>query len=322
MWKRLILSCLLLVALLGCNDDNCIDCPDGGSDPEPTMANLWPHADGTGWIYDFAYGEYEGPAVTDSAPPLPSLQELHDALDVPVTGVVINEGLGLYRLRFDGIVTTDSGVLAQNIVGTLYNEAEKSGTGTVGASDGERRLLQLIARVRPDLRPRILARLGANADALKSLDGVDLPYFLGGYAFASEDSGYYGYGDLNTSHSWVYLEGDLAVGSRFSLQLLPDLTDDIWLYGQIWSIGDRFVGGVAWPNVLECMYAIDLGLVQLTDEGGGTIGEFRPCLYGSTLFAPEFGPIAGRERRVVGVDEFLGEPGGVTVTDYASVIAQ
>ena len=32
-----------------------------------------------------------------------------------------------------------------------------------------------------------------------------------------------------------YLDGDLAVGTEFSMQLVPDLADDIWLYGRIWS---------------------------------------------------------------------------------------
>lgn len=320
MWKRLFLPCLFLAILAGCNDDECVECPGPTADPEPTMANLWPHADGTSWIYDIDYREYDGPPLLDPAPPLPSIQELHDALNAPAEGDLLEEDEGLYRLQFDGNRTTESGVVAQNLVGTLYNETGPAAARTAGAADGERRLLRLIARARPDLRPRILDRLGETANVLKNLDGATPPYFLGGYAFACEDSGYYGYGDLNTDHSWVYLEGDLTVGSQFSIQLIPDLVDDIVLYGQIWAIGDRVIGGVTWPNVLECMYVIDMGLMESTDENGEVIGEFRPYICCTTLYAPGFGPIASRERQVLGTDEILGEPGGVM--EYECVLAQ
>lgn len=322
MWKRLVTASLLLLLLAGCNGDDCVDCPGDPPPPQPTLANVWPHADGTGWIYDLDYSERLDPGIADPAAPLPSLQDLHDALDLPAGSQLVREDRGLYRLRFDGAVTTGSGVTAQRLTGTIYDEADPDGFGGAGAEDGERALLRLVARVRPDLRPRILARLGEDARSLKDLAGVDTPYFLGGYAFAFEDSGYYGYGDLNTSHSWVYLEGDLAVGAQFSLKLVPDLAADIWLYGQVWSIGDRTVGGVVWPNVLECMYAIDLGLSVLTDESGTAIGEFRSYIYGTTFFAPEFGPIAGRERRILAPQQIMDGPEAGTVIDYTCVIAR
>jgi len=321
MWKRVSWACLLLVVLVGCNDDDCANCPGDTADPEPTLANLWPHADGASWIYDLDYNVYDGPPVTGPALPLPSMQDLHDALEAPVDGELITEDQGLYRLRFAGNVTTRSGVVAQNLTETFYDEAAKSGAETAGVADGERRLMRLIARARPDLRPRLLDRLGETANALKSLDGVDPLYFLGAYAFSHEDDGYYGYGDLSTHHSWVYLEGSLDVGSQFSLQLIPDLVDDIWLYGQVWSIGDRTINGVTWPNVLECMYAIDLGLVEVTDENGSVIGEFRSHIYGATLFAPEFGPIACQERRALAPDSILEPSGGARITDYTCVLA-
>jgi len=318
MWKRLALLCLLPLLLVGCNDEDCPDCPDPA--PMPTMSNLWPHADGTGWIYDLDYEMYPAPPATDPVvQPMPSMAELHDALATVPAGDPIMDRQGLYRLRFEGEVTTESGVTAQNLVGTIYDPDEPSLTLTSGAADGERRLLRLIAAARPDLRGRILDKLGETESALKDVARFSNFYFLNGYAFAFEDSGYYGYGDLNPRHSWVYLEGDLDVGSEFSMQLVPELMDDIWLYGQVWSIADRVVAGIAWQNVLECMYAIDLGVAVATDENGEPIGEYRSFIYGATLYAPGTGPIASRERWVF--PDIDGSTSGY-INDWNNVIAR
>ncbi|MBK6898638.1 MAG: hypothetical protein IPH09_04995 [bacterium] len=82
------------------------------------------------------------------------------------------------------------------------------------------------------------------------------------------------------------------------MQLVPELADDIWLYGRVWSIADRVVAGVERQNVLECMYAVDLGVATATNDEGELIGEYRAYIYCSTLYAPGFGPIASQERWV------------------------
>ena len=123
--------------------------------------------------------------------------------------------------------------------------------------------------------------------------------------FAFEDSGYFGYGDLNTERRWVYLGDSLAVGTEFTLQIVPDLADDIWLYGRIWSIGDRSVNGVTWHNVVECMYAFDFGVQEAVDEDGNIVDYFHSYIYGTTLFVPEVGPIACDERHMLAPDGVL-----------------
>ena len=306
MWKRLALLCLLPLLLVGCNDDDCAECPDPA--PQPTMANLWPHEDGAGWVYDLQYRLYEGPSPSETAPPLPSLQDLHAELAQPLEGDPLEEEQVLYRLRFEGEVTIGPGATAQNLVGTTYRESTPS-----LKSRSDRRLLGLIARARPDLQPQILARYGGTADDLKAVDGASM-YALGSCAFAYEDSGYYAYGGFGTRHSWVFLEGSLREGSEFSLQLLPGFVDDIWLYGRIWEIGDRTVDGVEWSNVLECMYALDLGVQVVTDDQGEPIGEFRSYIYFTTLYAPGFGPIMSVERHVLAGDSAL--------QDWESVIRE
>ncbi|MBK6898639.1 MAG: hypothetical protein IPH09_05000 [bacterium] len=135
------------------------------------MGNLWPHADGTGWIYDLDYKMYPAPPSTDPAvQPMPSLEALHAALATVPEGDTLMDRQGLYRLRFEGEVTTESGVTAQNLVGTIYDPDEPSLTRTSGAADGERRLLRLIAAARPDLRGRILDKLGETASALADVE--------------------------------------------------------------------------------------------------------------------------------------------------------
>jgi hypothetical protein len=291
--------------LTGCNDDDdCADCPPTNLPPQPTLANIWPHVDGTQWVYDIEFNQHLGPEFSDQPPPLPSFEELHAALQLPIPTELLESDEGLYRLRFEGQLTTESGVTAQKLVGRIYTELG----GPPRIVDSQRSLLLAIARARPDCRAAILAKLGLTPDAQKSLDDAHEPFFLGAYAFAFEDSGYYGYGDLSDRHSWIYLEGDLAVGTEFSIQLVPELIDNAWLYGRIWAVGDRVVEGVAWSNVVECMYAIDLGVQTSTDENGEVIGSYRTYYYGATLFVPEFGPIACDERHVLAPEGVLGDP--------------
>jgi hypothetical protein len=300
-WCLLIMAAAVLVA--GCNDDDdCPQCPADNLGPAPTLANIWPHADGAQWVYDLTFNQY-APVNADPTPPMPSLAELHAALQAPVPTDLVESSTALYRLQFDGEVTTESGVTAQNLVGTYFTEL-----GEVRVVDSRRSLLLAIARARPDRRDAILARLGLRADQAKSLADAREPFFLGAYAFAFEDSGYFGYGDLDDHHSWVYLAGDLEVGSEFSLLLAPELIDDVWLYGKIWSVGDRIVDGVIWHDVVECLYAVDLGIVQATGEDGDLLGTARNYYYGTTLFVPAVGPIACDERHVWISTDLLQEP--------------
>lgn len=306
MWKRLALLCLLPFLLVGCNDEDCAECPDPA--PMPTMDNIWPHEDGTGWVYDLQYREFEGPAPAETAPPLPTLQALHAALAQPLEGDPLVEEQVLYRLRFEGELTTGPGVTAQNLVGTTYRESTPS-----LSARSDRRLLGLIARARPDLRPRILAEVDGTADDLKDASGASM-YSLGSCAFASEQNGYYAYGELDAEHSWIFLEGDLSIGSEFTLQLVPELADDIWLYGQIWGVGDKTVDGVTWSNVLECMYAVDMGVQAATDDQGNLLGEYRSYLYFATLYAPGYGPIMSVERQVLAA--------GSVLQDWESIVRE
>ena len=246
--SRKILILALLPGLLlasACNDDDdCVNCSGDGT-PFPTMANIWPHADGSAWTFGLEYRELEPePGTGAKVGEIPTMEELHAALQVPMDGIVTDEGEGYYRFALDGTVTTRSGAVAQQVVESFFMETPTKTVRREGpASSASDRVLAIIAEYG-------LEKAGFSNYA---------PYFLSGYAFAYEDSGYYGYGDIDQNHSWVYLEGDLRPGAEFSFQLAAGLTNEVWLHGRVWSVGRRTFGGRTYSNVLECMYVLDFG---------------------------------------------------------------
>lgn len=290
---------LVLVALLiaACHDDVA-----GPEDPStrPTMANLWPHADSTGWTYDLELASWDG-IEPGAGAGLPSDEELHDLiLETPASAPDTTIS-GEYSLRFEGNLTTLSGITGQQLVERF---TESSGV-TRSGGDATARLLRALARARPG-DARVAAALDAHPGALaKAVDVGPRPNFLAAYAFAAEDTGYYGYGDMHTQHSWVYLEGPVEAGATFTLQLMPMWFDDLWLRGRIWSVGSRTIDGRRWRNVVEVLYVLDLGEQAVTDEEGNLLGWFHNYMSGIVLYAPGTGPIACDERQVYGPSEII-----------------
>lgn len=310
-----ILIALSLLALAACKDDN----PANPFSPKPpAMASIWPHADGNVWQYTITYTDRLAPTPTKSADPseteIPSMTELHALLQIPLTGTPTLSASGTYELALDGMVTTGSGVTAQRFKKTLDLEldppAVQKSINISGTSDD---FLRAIARARPDLRSKIFAAKGWSK--LGDLD-ISAPFFIGGYAFAYEDSGYFGYGDLDQLHSWVYLTESLRVGTSFKLQLIPALASDIWLTGRIWSQGDLQIGDKTYRNVIECMYVIDLGEFVAIDENGDEIGVSHNYIYAATHFAPDVGPIRGRERWLPNQNTALQDPEPLRLIEY------
>lgn len=284
----LVLSGLLLP---GCNGS----LSPSDTAPPPRMSNIWPHEDGMQWNFTITFSQYAGLPPASTPPDLPSFEDLYADLSAPVAQDLLETDTGAYSLRLDGDVMTAAGVTAQNLVGVIDAGAGKSRATPTGA----RQVMDALARVAPG----------------KSLADTRGPSFLATLAFAFEDSGYYGYGDLSRDHSWIQLEGDLSVGSEFAIQLVPMMVDGVWLRGRVWSIRDRVVGGRRWENVLECMYVVDLGTQAVTDDLGAIVGYSRGYWYGTVLYAPTVGPIACDERHVWGpYDSISGpQPGGMDV---------
>lgn len=310
--KRISLLLCAALLLAGCSDDDCPSCPGSQDPPEPTLDNIWPHADGTRWTYDLRYAVHDGPEPSEDVPPLPTMEELHAALQQPVDTPQQTLDSGLYRLEFDGEITSETGVTGQDLVESVYAPVGGERSMRWEPARYEERFLQLVARFRPDLREAIGGGAGEVPTAPdKELDEMGTLYFLGAYVFAAEDTGYYGYGDVSTGHAWSYLEGDLTPGSSWSLELLGG-GSDLWLHGQIWSVGEQEIGGQVHPEAVTVLYVVDLGVQQEADDEGNLIGMTRSYMSGITVFAPGVGPVACTERHVFAGGGPLGGPSLIT----------
>lgn len=266
---------LLAVAGAGCFGD------DDDDSPNVSMARIWPHADQTTWSYDIVLTTMETDTTAVPSGELPTLEDLHADLGQAMSGAVASRDTAVYTTMLDGMVTTDTGMVGQHFVSSIEQEGKAARTVVPG-----RALLDRLALARPDL--------GLPAPDKEFIGGG--PALLGGYAFAAEDTGYFSYGDVDTIHSWTYLERSLRPGTEFSLQLVRPLADDVWLYGRIWSVGDRSFGGRTWRSAVECMYLVDMGLQQMVDENGDPLGEGRSYIYGRIWYVQDVGPVAFQER--------------------------
>lgn len=301
-WSLLTLA--LLVLGTGCGED------DGTSPLQPTLANLWPNADGNAWTYGLemtarlAVGFGVFPVGTE-VPPLPSHEELVALLDAAPVGLPIDIGSGVMRLRFDGMMTTGSDVTAQNLTEGYYSAYKSEGTFRI--LDGGEIFLRRLARARPDLAPQLSAAMGGKA-LLADSDYFDVPLFLHGYAWEKTAQHIGTYGDFNDQIAWLFLESDLSPGSEFSMQLVAGASPDTYLYG--W-IGRRLTCEVetgTYRECVECLYAVDYGVTYLVNEGSGFVGVCRPLSIGRVFYAPTVGPIAVQERTWIPLEASLETP--------------
>ncbi len=151
------------------------------------------------------------------------------------TGPNPETSTGSYRLQFNGFVTTMSGVTRQNLQETLEPAASvtiSSATANPGSA-----FLQLLRLARPDLARKM--SLLAPSIATQSAATLFRPTLLHGYAWEQTDQWIGTYGDLNQQIAWIFLTPALRPGSEFSLQLVPDLADDVFLHARV----------LGWKNV-------------------------------------------------------------------------
>jgi hypothetical protein len=72
-------------------------------------------------------------------------------------------------------------------------------------------------------------------------------------------------------------------------------------------MGDAEIGGMVFPNALECAYIVDYG-PQWAGMPEDPWGYYRVYDYGVVIYAPEVGPVSSYERALVeaGNDESHG----------------
>jgi hypothetical protein len=239
------------------------------------MSALWPNPDGWSWEYEQSF--------TENLWGFPE--------------VVVNQA----RLYFDGYSSVPGGIEVQNLEVEISAPpariaADKSG-GLISKPPNTIRepFLRTLWRARPDLRVAIENRSGSAA-----LPNLNPPGFyqvlLGEAAYRKSETEIAAYRrDQVAMMSWLWLVSDLTIGNTFELQLVPDLADDVWLYGTIAAWEDVSVPAGFFEDCLRVDYRIDYGESICTDENGNETGAFRSETYGHIHYAPDVGPIESFE---------------------------
>lgn len=244
--------------------------------------------------------------TSEEVPPAPSLDEIQALLADHQHRPVTPEDEGNFALHFDGEITTDAGVTAQNLVETLEWQGAPPDPGrTTGDA-----LLQRLLAARPDLRERAAALCLRAAEAAPSPRDLIEPLFLHGYAWEKTAAYIGAYGDLDQLLAWKFLEADLAIGHEFTHQLVPALADDIWLHARITAVGAVRTPAGRFRKAVTCLYAVDYRVTLVGTQEEPPIGYARVIDYGTISYAPEVGPVAAYERKFVAVgDELALGPG-------------
>lgn len=236
------------------------------------LESLWPNQDGLRWTYD---GQYEE-----------SIQGSVSSDDFTAS------------LTFDG-TNSVGGRTVQNLVGRIDGALA---LGVAGRPAGLDPLSARLWLARPDLRRALVER------AARTLNFW--PFLL--LAPAQDNTGFLqtptsigDWRDEIAGQSWLYLVEPKTVGPNFTLQLVPDLADDVFLHGTVTSADESVAGGdlALYPHSWIVEYMVDLGESTHTDELGAPLGTFRMHTTGFVAFSAGIGPFYMEERtKIVEID--------------------
>ena len=302
--------------LPGCEND-----PSAPYAPVATLENVWPNDDGRAWTFESTEHRWDSTydpqlyASPQFVPPAPSLDVVEQLVREPPPGNA-QTTQGIYRLQFNGMLTTESGATGQNLVDT-YESASAGKTNGPAAARPNAAFLARLLRARPDLANRIAAAAPwATGDALDQTRF--LVAFLHGGAWAKSDQWIGSYGDLDTRLAWKYLESNLSRGHEFTHQLVPAIDDDAFLHCRVQRRLTWNTNLGSHRNAIECLYLIDYGVTHATGQDGLPTGYWRDIDYGVVVYAPEVGPVYCYERVGVTVGETLGPGIGDVTLELAS----
>jgi hypothetical protein len=229
----------------------------------PSMDALWPNADGRSWTYAQHYENLEGgePQVVDNRT----------------------------RIFFDGMVVAPVGIDAQYLRQVLVSGPAPAIALEAKLSDP---LLRQVWVARPDLREKISA----------AVDLAPCPQFHPAGAYAILLNGEFAYRktadeiaawrcNLANTRSWLWLISDVSIGKTFTLQLIPDLSDNVFLHGMVAAIEPVTVPAGSFENAVRVDYVIDYGMSFCVDEPGNTTGTNRSETRGYVHYVPDVGPV-------------------------------
>jgi len=315
------LTCFAVLALGGCKEKETVVGPTP-VDPnagKSALERAWPNEDGRAWEYAATERTWWG-GYSDSLYPTPgdvpsltigqvaALLESHPIGDGATTTKYV------YGLRFNGMITTGSGAVGQNLESTLSPDTSAASALVSNQALSSEGFLARLASARPDLRSRIerlRPSLRRNAGAAVSVIGG--PMLLMSYAWARTLEWIGSYGALNTDVAWKYLVANLTTGSEFTLQLVPDLADDVFLHGRMLAPMTIVTESGTYSRALVCAYLVDFGLSAATDPDGNELGYRREYTYGAIAYARDIGPVFCYERDGVQA----GSPPGIGHSDWS-----
>jgi hypothetical protein len=310
----------IIIMSLGCGDEEKCTCP-GDETPDADLSNIWPNEDGTAWTYRYTYRQWDAGwprtfGSIDSVPPAPSIDELLAVIDFDAVGDSVDTIFGMFRLEFDGEITTGSGVTAQYLRRTLYREQD---TGLREVSPPSRPFLVgpfrppggHTDRDRPGRAHSLVKYSAARAEVhdLMLADDVEtlLPYplFLQANAWERTDTWIGKYGDEGSDLAWKFLESDLEPGHEFT-HALTWVGNDVFLHCRILHELTIETEIGSYGKAIECVYLVDMGIWVAVDIFGEVIGWSRPFEYGLVTYAPTVGPVRSYERMIMD----SADPGG------------
>jgi len=265
----------------------------------PTMAQLWPNDDGRSWRYNQHYEEYDTPEVVDNQ----------------------------VRLFFDGTTTASGGVQTQYL-----REEFVSGSSTAprlaNAALASIRdpLMRTVWMARPDLRSRIERTAAESPCPSVGLAGSYALLLGGEFAWLRSVTDVSAWRcNLANTRSWQWLSSNLAIGSTFTLQLIPDLASDVLLHGTVAAIEPSNVPAGTFQDCVRVDYVVDYGQSECTDEAGNPVGPYRSETRGYVRFAPNVGPVESSEQFIPSVEGVacgpwqVGEPASLITMKLSSL---
>ena len=302
--KHLLFLLVAMTLILACGDNECeVTCRR----TEPTIENIWPNEDGTFWTYEYMWRAWDADVTTyperDSLPPVPSMDKIENLVRHHPIGPDPNVVEGTYRLEFDGLTTTGSGVTAQNLEESVV--AAEGRARLFAGTGGQSGFLERLRRARPDLECEIAARCLDLGPPLQP-GSPPTPIMIHGGAWEKTDHWIGTYGDLDTLPAWKFLEANLTAGHEFTHQLIPSLASDVFLHCRV--LGRTVVrspAGHIW-RALECLYIVDYGPYEITGPSEEPVGWEQFYDYGRVIYVPDIGPVYSYERALIAVGEPIG----------------
>jgi hypothetical protein len=242
------------------------------------MDTLWPNDDGRSWTYEQTYSD-------------------------AITGQVIQNTV---RLLLDGRDVVPGGIAVQN----LRLDGPGGATKQLGQTDGMPAelspFLATLWRSRPDLRVALDRHNERTVGQEQLTDGFH-QLLIGEAAYSKTEHEISAYRrDVEATRSWLWLVSDLTIGNTFALQLVPDLADDVWLYGTITMWEAVTVPAGVFPECLRVDYRIDYGEAVCLDEYGQGLGGYRSETRGWIDYAPDVGPVSHYEEWIPFADFLWG----------------